>query len=450
MAGSYVSTTNPCRMCRPLGACLAFRGVENAIVLLHGSQGCSTYMRRYISSHFHEPVDIASSSLSEKNAVYGGEASLKQGIRNVIAKYAPAVLGVATTCLTETIGDDVPRIIASLLRKEPAVGDTAIIPVSTPSYSGSHVDGFNEACVAIVEKLAAPSEKTGAINLFPGFVSPADTRHLQEIMADFETPAVLLPDLSQTLDGGIDGSYSRLPPGGVSREAVAGMAGSAFSIEFNMTGPSGQSAARLLDDRYDVYGERLPLPIGIRNCDRFFQTLGDMALRPVPGKHRQERARLLDAMVDAHKYLFGRKAAIFGDADFALALTSFLADAGIVPVLVASGGGGDEFAALVRAAAAPAGTPPVILTQTDFDEIREQALQTGAELLVGSSKGNHIARELDIPLLRLGFPVHDRIGAQRILHIGYRGSMNLLDMLTNIVIAREQERLGGGYGYSYM
>ena len=450
MAGNYVSTTNPCRMCRPMGACLAFRGVENAIVLLHGSQGCSTYMRRYISSHFHEPVDIASSSLSENSAVYGGEASLKQGIRNVIAKYSPAVLGVATTCLTETIGDDVPGIIASLLAEEPALGSTAIIPVSTPSYSGSHMDGFRDACVALIDKLAVPSEKTGVINLFPGLISPADTRHLREIMADFETPAIILPDLSLTLDGGIDGSCPRLPPGGVSRELLSAAAGSAFSIEFNVTGPAGQSAARLLDSRHEVYGERLPLPVGIRNCDQFFQTLGDMALRPVPVKYREERARLLDAMVDAHKYLFGQRAAVYGDTDFVLALTSFLADVGVAPVVVAGGGGDPEFTASVRSVTAEMDASPVILTRTDFDEIGEHVRRTGAGLLIGSSKGNHIARELDIPLLRLGFPIHDRIGAQRILHIGYRGAMNLLDLLTNTLIARDQERLGGGYGYSYM
>jgi len=77
----YVSTTNACKLCKPLGACLAFRGVEGALPFLHGSQGCATYMRRYIISHFREPMDIASSSLGEKQAVYGGGANLKQGLQ---------------------------------------------------------------------------------------------------------------------------------------------------------------------------------------------------------------------------------------------------------------------------------------------------------------------------------------------------------------------------------
>ena len=48
---NYVSTTNACKLCKPLGACLAFRGIEGAVPMLHGSQGCATYMRRYIISH---------------------------------------------------------------------------------------------------------------------------------------------------------------------------------------------------------------------------------------------------------------------------------------------------------------------------------------------------------------------------------------------------------------
>src|SRR5512135_3320932 len=107
----YVSTTNACKLCKPLGACLAFRGIEGAVPFLHGSQGCATYMRRYVISHFREPVDIASSSLGEKHAVYGGGPNLKKGLRNVAAKYRPQLIGLATTCLTETIGDDVPHLL---------------------------------------------------------------------------------------------------------------------------------------------------------------------------------------------------------------------------------------------------------------------------------------------------------------------------------------------------
>jgi nitrogenase molybdenum-iron protein alpha/beta subunit len=38
-----VSTQNACKLCAPLGASIVFRGIENCVPLVHGSQGCSTY-----------------------------------------------------------------------------------------------------------------------------------------------------------------------------------------------------------------------------------------------------------------------------------------------------------------------------------------------------------------------------------------------------------------------
>ena len=104
---SFVSTCNPCKLCAPLGAALAFMGVEGAIPFIHGSQGCATYIRRYLISHYREPIDIGSSSFSEETAVFGGESNLKAGLANIIRQYKPRMIGIATSCLSETIGDDV-------------------------------------------------------------------------------------------------------------------------------------------------------------------------------------------------------------------------------------------------------------------------------------------------------------------------------------------------------
>ncbi len=69
----FTATRNACKLCAPLGACLAFRGVEGAVPFLHGSQGCSTYIRRYMISHFKEPIDIACANFGEAAAIFGGQ-----------------------------------------------------------------------------------------------------------------------------------------------------------------------------------------------------------------------------------------------------------------------------------------------------------------------------------------------------------------------------------------
>ena len=168
----YVSTTNACKLCKPLGACLAFRGIEGAVPMLHGSQGCATYMRRYIISHFREPMDIASSSLGEKHAVYGGGPNLKQGLQNVMTKFGAKLIGVATTCLTETIGDDVPMIVKEFRREMHDSGFLdlpALVTVSTPSYSGTHMEGFHAAVRAVVEQLSEDDERRAHAESAAGF-----------------------------------------------------------------------------------------------------------------------------------------------------------------------------------------------------------------------------------------------------------------------------------------
>ena len=115
----FVSTRNACRLCAPLGACLAFRGVEGAVPFLHGSQGCSTYIRRYMISHFKEPMDIACSNFGETTAIFGGKQNLRIGLENVVRQYKPQMIGIATTCLAETIGDDVSLYLIKSTRNYP-------------------------------------------------------------------------------------------------------------------------------------------------------------------------------------------------------------------------------------------------------------------------------------------------------------------------------------------
>jgi nitrogenase molybdenum-iron protein NifN len=65
--------------------------------------------------------------------------------------------------------------------------------------------------------------------------------------------------------------------------------------------------------------------------------------------------------------------------------------------------------------------------------------------MVGNSKGYPVARKYSIPLVRVGFPVHDRFGAQRILHVGYRGTQQLLDRIANEILRRTQDSSPVGY-----
>jgi nitrogenase molybdenum-iron protein NifN len=279
-------------------------------------------------------------------------------------------------------------------------------------------------------------------------VSPADIRYLQEILADFGVPGIILPDFSQTLDGVAQLDYEKIPAGGTPLAAIRAMGASRATLEFGRTLAGEETAGRWLAERFGVPHHPMGLPIGLRETDEFFKVLEDVTGRATPDKHARERGRLIDAYVDGHKYIFGKRAVVYGEEDLVVGLVSFLAEIGVRPVLCASGGRSGKLGAAVSEVIGDLlPEPPVIREGMDFYEIAEEAEAMAPDLLVGHSKGYHLAKRWQAPLVRVGFPIHDRFGGPRILHLGYRGAQNLLDRVVNAMIEHQQETSPVGYGY---
>lgn len=444
---NYASSCNACRQCTPLGACLAFKGVEGAVPFLHGSQGCATYIRRYLISHFREPMDIASSSFSEEAAIFGGERNFLQGVENVMHQYRPRVIGIATTCLSETIGDDVPGFLRLLHKKVKGQKDVPrFVHVSTPSYTGSHIDGFHETVRALVASAPGNVALNDRVGVFPGMVSPEDLRFLRDVFAEFGLRPVLLPDYSDTLDGPAWESYHEMAPGGTPLAEIDLLPGAMAAVDFTHCVPAKQLAGAHLHQAHGVFASRMAPPIGITATDVWMKWMSDLSGKDIPDRYTRERGRLVDALVDGHKYLSGVRVAVYGEADFALSLASLCSEFGMKVELLAAGGATAEF----RAAAQdilPARDFPRILNGADFRDIEQAVEADPPDLLLGHSKGYAMARRLALPLVRAGFPIHDRFGGQRMLHLGYAGTQRLLDTLINTLLDHRQTESPVGWSY---
>jgi nitrogenase molybdenum-iron protein NifN len=482
------ATVNPCTLCAPLGATLATVGVRGAVPLLHGAQGCATYIRRYLISHFREPMDVASSSFGEAQTVFGGEDNLGRALDNVLAQYHPELVTVATTCLAETIGDDVPLLLTRYRNRTSSA--LPLVHAATPSYKDGHVEGFHAMVYALVKALACnKGVPARAVNLLPPLVSPADLRHLREIVAGFDVAATVLPDYADRLDGVILGAwgagelcsprtiaggfgeaersergrvagggpkgkanpprvpisnqYRALPDGGTRLVDIAAMPRALASIDLTLTGRAPR-ASKLLADR-GAPARVLGLPIGVRATDAMIEALSDLTNAGRPAWLLGERGRLLDAYADGHKYVFGARVGLYGDPEFVAALAGFLLEIGARPVFCATGA---RNRALPEAIAAlPAGSVDEVLDDTDFESIGAACERHKPDLLMGSSKGYRLAHSFGIPLLRVGFPIHDRLGAGRILHVGYRGTTRLFDELVNALLQRKQDASPVGFSY---
>jgi nitrogenase molybdenum-cofactor synthesis protein NifE len=421
------ATVNPQKNSPALGATLAYLGIDRMLGLLHGAQGCSTFIRLQLSRHFKESIALNSTSMSEDTAIFGGWENLKKGISRVIEKFSPEVVGVMTSGLTETMGDDVRSAIVQFRQEHPEHADVPIIWSSTPDYCGSLQEGYAAAVEAIVGTIAEGGGTIpGQVTILPGaHLTPAEVEELREICEAFGLDPVVVPDISCALDGHIDETVSALSVGGTPVERIKRAGRSMATLYF---GDSLGPAAEVLKEKFAIPAYGFTSITGLAETDRLMATLMELSGRPVAGKYRRWRSRLMDAMVDSH-YQFGlKKVAIALEADHLKGMTGFLAGMGC------------------RVQAALSATRVRGLDDLPADDIFVGDLEDlesagqGADLLVANSNGRQAAGKLGIKAhLRTGLPVFDRLGAHQKMWIGYRGTMNLVFEVANIFQANAKE-----------
>ena len=434
---------NPCKMCMPMGAMTAFYGLKHCVSILHGSQGCSTYIRRHMATHYNEPIDIASSSLTEEGTVYGGEKNLKQGLSNLIDLYHPQVVGVATTCLAETIGEDIKRIIESFYEEHEDKRDVTIIPVHSAGYGGTQYEGYFAALYSIVSEIKMDSRSNNKVNLILSYMSPADVRSIKKMCQMFGLDVICLPDLSENLDDVYQDTYHRLPEHGTPIEDIQKMAGAVCTIELRNIDVK-KSPGKYLEETYHVPYIRVNAPVGLRDTDEFLNALSRVSKQAIPEESDKERGRYLDAMIDSHKYNSEGRATVFGEPDFIISTVRLCEENGIMPIVVATGSVFPELASYVEPAIQEVGKRYLVddyevIDDADFTKIEELSQRLNANLLIGNSDGGRMEEQLEIPLIRRGFPIHDRVGGQRLRMVGYEGSLSFLDEITNALIARTEQ-----------
>lgn len=461
----HFAVINPSRICQPMGALQALLGVKGAMPLIHGSQGCSTYMRFQLCRHFREPVNVSSSSMSEATVVYGGEENLIKALDTVCREYHPEIIGVTSSCLTETIGDDMNLIINKFRHSRTAEQIShyggkipVIIPISTPSYKGSHVEGYDQALRSLVEHLAYPSnddstknnpknpnypkfapEINPKINIVPGNLSPADVRGVKDILDALSCNYILLTDNSESLDAPLTDSIHFLPWEGTTLDQIRDTANSKATISLSK---HVDSAGKLLEKIFGVPSISGPLPVGLKNTDEFISNVARIMNLEIPESIHQDRGRLIDALVDAHPYNYQRKAAIYGDPDVVTGMARFLSEMGMVPFILCTGTQSPRFVEDVESIAREYSFQPLVMEGCDLYDLHAQIKSHPVDLLVGNSYGARIAKEEETPLLRMGFPVYDRMGAQRISMVGYQAGTQLLDTITNMILEKYYDDSG--------
>ncbi|CDK97522.1 Nitrogenase molybdenum-iron cofactor biosynthesis protein [Magnetospirillum gryphiswaldense MSR-1 v2] len=420
-------TSNPLKLSAPLGASMAFMGMDGTMPLLHGSQGCTAFALVMLVRHFREAIPLQTTAMNEVSTILGGMDQVEAALLNIAKRTKPKIIGLISTALTETRGEDMKGDLKLILARNPELADIKVIPVSAPDFTGSLETGWGKAVTAIINALAEPAsaraQECNRVNILPGVhQSPGDIEHLVELVEEFGLKANVLPDLSGSVDGHVPDHFIPTTLGGATVENARALGRAKLTIAI---GEHMRISAETLQEKTGVPYVLFDRLTGLEASDRLMVCLSTAAGKPVPAKIRRARSQLIDAMLDGHFYFGGRKFAIAGEPDFLWSWAKLIADMG-----------GELAAAITSVHAAHLTQLPcqqVIIG--DFQDMEDQILEAGgADLVISNTNARLSCQSLGIPHFRAGFPVYDRLGGAHRVHVGYRGTRDLIFQLANVLI----------------
>ncbi len=421
------AAVNPLKMSQPLGASYAFLGMNRCMPVMHGSQGCTSFGLVLLVRHFREAIPLQTTAMNEVTSILGGMDNVEKAILNIRERAKPDLIAICSTGLTETKGDDVDGYLELIRQRHPELADTAIVYVSTPDYCDAFQDGWARAVLAMIKALVPPSgaKYPQQINLLAGcHLTPADIEELREIIASFGLSAIVLPDVSGSLDGHMPDGFSPTTIGGTTLAEMRAMGASVATL---VVGEQMRACADELERITGVPSVLFDRLTGLAANDRFLATLAQLSGVAVPAKYRRQRSQLQDAMLDGHFFFGGKKVALAAEPDLLYALAMWLAEMGC------------EIVTAITTTASP------LLERLPLDEVLLGDLEDlehgaqGCDLMITHSHGRQAAARLQIPLHRAGLPMFDRLGAGHQLSVGYRGTRGLIFEIGNLFLAHPHE-----------
>ena len=429
IAGEKRCTVNPLKMSQPIGAALAFMGVENSMPLLHGSQGCTSFGLVLFVRHFREAIPLQTTAMSEVATVLGGFDNVEQALVNIASRTKPALIGVCTTGVSEIKGDDLNGFLKLIRNDHPELGQIALVDVCTPDFEGAFQDGWAAAVSRMIEELVeVPISGAGLsrrINVLPGsHLSPGDIDELRDLFEAFGLEPIFLPDLSGSLDGHVPEHFMPTTLGGTSLEDIRKMGSSCWTVAI---GEQMRGAAITLEHRTGVPYRLFDRLTGLAVNDDLMSFLAEASGVAVPVKYRRQRSQLVDAMLDGHFHFGGKNVAVAAEPDLLAAMTHWLSEMGCT------------IQAAITTTNSPVleGIPAAEVLRGDLEDLELRA--AGADLLVTHSHGRQASERLNIPLFRVGIPVFDRLGAGHQVTVGYKGTRDLIFDVGNLFMANMHE-----------
>ncbi len=406
---------NPFKLSQPMGAILAFLGVDGCMPLMHGGQGCTSFTKVFFTRHFCEPIAIQTSAVTEAVAVLdGGDYSIVESVRNITAKVTPSLIGLHTTGLPETKGDDIRGISVQI--------DYPLVYVNTPDYEGGLESGWALTCKALIEQLVEPAKGVddNKLVLLPHVsLTPIEVEKIKEFIEGFGFKVLALPDLSTSLDGHLGDKQASLSSGGISLEDIRKLADAGLVVS---VGDSMQGAATaLLKKNPEMRHQHFTHLQGLEAADKLAELLlAETGFRIPPAAVARWRQRLQDAMLDSHFSLGQSRFLVAAEPDQLVGICQSLYDAG----------------GKVAVAISSVDSPQLEKINADkviIGDLEDAERLAGCyDLIVGNGHCEALAHRLHKGLVLRGFPNWEQVGNQMKNDVLYEGGCYFLFEVANV------------------
>lgn len=420
---------NPLKHSPALGAALALQGIDRAIPVIHGAQGCTFLGKVLLTRHFREPIALAGTKLFAEDVVMGSEDKLRDVVAGLSDKSSPDLIAVLTSGLSEVKGDDVEATLKDLRGKGTAA---TLVRVPTPDYEGGLEAGYAHAVESLL-RLAEDTDRHNSgygmpfeladqlredqerqVNILAGsHLTPADFTELREMVESFGLRPVLLPDLS-CLDGSRQG-VSPLAVGGTTIGQIRSMGSSDFTLAI---GASMEPAARQLEERFGIAFRVFEGLAGLSELDEFIDVLALLSSRSPHPRYKRQRQVLVDGMRDAHFFTAGKKATLALEPDHCVQVSRLLHALGM-----------DISLAVIPTEAAAAAK--IVAETVVIGDL--SCVVAGSDILIANSHAEDMAADLGLPLLQAGFPVYKVLGQTTRETVGFRGALRFINDVANLV-----------------
>lgn len=237
--------------------------IRDSVLVVHGAVGCAQGPNGYREMFKNVPRELGrpdfelqwlTTNLTEHDIVFGGEAKLRQAIREAVKRYAPKSILIATSCASGVIGDDIEGIVQSLQPETEAT----LVPIHCEGFrSQISQTAFDAASHAIVKYLVRDPRKKqrDLVNIIAPFsVTWADRVEITRLFQKVGLRPRFVPDFATTDE------LRELSEAAVTAPTCASY---------------GQYLQQALHERHGVPYFRQPAPLGIESTKTWLRNIAE-------------------------------------------------------------------------------------------------------------------------------------------------------------------------------